>query len=94
MIDCTKSNIEKVSIHYVGNKNNEQELRLSKSVIDTSDEKVTALLSKFFLSPFTAPEFNSFTFTNQDFTLNPLFITFIPFISYFRCLKWGYCGVY
>ncbi|MEO8762155.1 MAG: nucleoid-associated protein [Bacteroidia bacterium] len=74
MIDCTKSNIEKVSIHYVGNKNNEQELRLSKSVIDTSDEKVTDLLSKFFLSPFTTPEFNSFTFTNQDFTLNPLFV--------------------
>ena len=74
MIDYTNSNIQKVSIHHVGNKTNEQELRLSKSLLDISDEKVTELLSKFFLSPFSAPEFYSFTFTNEDFTMNPLFM--------------------
>ena len=74
MIEYANCNIEKVSVHNVGNKTNEQELYLSKSLLDTSDEKVTELLSKFFLAPFSAPEFHSFTFTNQDFTMNPLFI--------------------
>jgi hypothetical protein len=40
MLDHTKSNIEKVSVHYVGNKNNQDELRLSKTLLDTSDAKV------------------------------------------------------
>ena len=74
MLDHGKCNLEKVSAHYVGNKNNQDELRLSKTVLDTSDTKVRELLSKFFLSPFSIPEFYSFTFSNQDFTLNPLFI--------------------
>jgi hypothetical protein len=73
MIDNTNSNIDKVSVHYVGNKTNGGELHLSKSLLDTSDEAVRELLSKFFLSPFSDPEFHSFTFTNEDFTLNPLY---------------------
>ncbi len=73
MIDNIKSNIDKVSVHYVGNKTNGGELRLSKSLLDTSDMAVRELLIKFFLSPFSDPEFHSFTFTNEDFTLNPLF---------------------
>ncbi len=73
MIDNTKSNIDKVSVHYVGNKTNGGELRLSKSLLDTSDMAVRELLIKYFLSPFSEPEFHSFTFTNDDFTLNPLF---------------------
>ncbi len=74
MIDHTKSNIERVSVHYVGNKNNQDELRLSKTLLDTSDIKLRELLSKFFLTPFSFPEFYSFTFSNQDYTMNPLFI--------------------
>ena len=73
MIENTNSTIDKVSVHSVGNKTNGGELRLSKSLLDTSDMAVRELLSKFFLSPFFDPEFHSFTFTNDDFTLNPLF---------------------
>ncbi|HXD94177.1 MAG TPA: nucleoid-associated protein [Bacteroidia bacterium] len=73
MLDHSKCNLEKVSVHYVGNKNNEDEIRLSKTLLDTSDIKVRELLTKFFLSPFSAPEFHSFTFSNQDFTMNPLY---------------------
>ena len=73
MIEYIKSNIEKVSVHYVGNKTNGGELRLSKSLLDTSDLSVRDLLFKFFLSPFSDPEFNSFTFSNEDFTLNPIY---------------------
>lgn len=73
MIDYTNTIIEKVSVHSVGNKTNGEELQLSKTLLDTSDEKVRELLFKFFLTPFSTPEFYSFTFTNEDFTLNPLF---------------------
>ena len=73
MIENTNSNLDKVSVHSVGNKTNGGELRLSKSLLDISDPAVRDLLSRFFLSSFSDPEFYSFTFTNEDFTLNPLF---------------------
>jgi hypothetical protein len=73
MIDYTESSIEKVSVHSVGNKTNDEELRLSKSLLDTSDIKIRELLMKFFLTPFSNPEYYSFTSANEDFTLNPLF---------------------
>ncbi|MCK9220134.1 MAG: nucleoid-associated protein [Bacteroidales bacterium] len=73
MIDYTNSNIEAVAVHSIGNKTNGEELRLSKSLLNTSGLKVRELLLKFFLSPFSDPEFYSFSFTNDDFTLNPLF---------------------
>src|SRR5260221_723053 len=73
MIDYTDCKIEKISVHGIGNKTNEETLHLSKSLLDTSDAKVRELLSRFFLTPFANPEFHSFTFTNEDFTLNPLF---------------------
>jgi hypothetical protein len=73
MLDYTNSNIEKVSVHSVGNKTNDEELHLSKSLLDISDLKVRELLFKFFLTQFSNLEFHSFTFTNEDFTLNPLF---------------------
>lgn len=73
MIDYTNTAIEKVSVHQVGNKTNEEELRLSKTLLNISDLKVRQLLSKFFLTPFSNPEFYNFTFSNDDFTLNPLF---------------------
>lgn len=73
MIDYTNTDIEKVSVHTVGNKTNGEELHLSKSLLDTSDLRVRELLFKFFLTPFENPEFYSFSFTNDDFTLNPIF---------------------
>jgi len=73
MLDYTNCNIVKVSVHSVGNKTNNEELFLSKSLLDISDNLVKNLLFKFFLSPFSTPEFYSFTFSNQDFTLNPVF---------------------
>lgn len=73
MIDYTNSKLEIVSVHNVGNKTNGEELFLSKSLLDISEIKVTELLNKFFLNPFGNPEFYAFTFTNEDFLLNPLY---------------------
>ncbi len=73
MIDYADCYIDKVSVHTVGNKTNGESLRLSKSLLDTEEVKVKDLLKKFFVTPFVNPEFYSFTFTNDDFTLNPIY---------------------
>lgn len=73
MLDSTNCNIEKVSVHYIGNKVNDEDIILSKSLLDISDIRLRELFLKYFLVPFTATEFYSFTFTNDDFTLNPLY---------------------
>jgi hypothetical protein len=74
MIEYSQSIIDKVSVHNVGNKTNGEDLNLSDSLVDISDVKVKELLSKFFLSPFTEPEYYSFTSTNDDITLNPMYV--------------------
>ena len=74
MIEYTNAVIEKVSVHNIGNKTNGEELHLSNSLLDISDVKVRELLTKFFLTPFSDPEYHSFTFSNEDFTLNPLYM--------------------
>lgn len=73
MIDYTNAIISKVSVHHVGNKNNQEELILSKTTLNISDSKLRELLLKFFLTPFSSSEFYSFTFSNEDFNLNPLY---------------------
>lgn len=73
MIDYTLSKIEKVAVHNVGNKNNEEELYISKSLLDISDEKIRDLLFKFFLGSFVNPEYYAFTSENEDFRINPIY---------------------
>lgn len=75
MLDYTNCNIKKVSLHQVGNKTNGEELYTAKTPIDlgSNDNKLQGLLKQFFLSPFTNQEFHSLTFTNEDFTLNPIY---------------------
>jgi hypothetical protein len=73
MIDYSNSTLDKVSVHQVGNKNNGEDIIISKQPLDTSDPIIKELLQKFFLAPFKTAEFYNFTFTNQDHTMNPLF---------------------
>jgi hypothetical protein len=62
-----------VSAHYVGNRNNGQELILSEKPLDTDDARMNDLLFTYFLGAFREPEMNHFTFSNEDFKLNPLY---------------------
>ncbi len=70
----TIETIHQLSVHHVGNKNNGDDILITKETVDISDEKLHDLMLNFFLTPFGAPEFYHFTFTNQDFKLNPLYI--------------------
>lgn len=73
MIDFTQTRIDRLSVHSVGNKTNGEELQLSKSLLDIDETNTRELLLKFFLPPFSSPEFYSFTFSNGDCTMNPLY---------------------
>lgn len=73
MLDYTNTVLEKVSVHHVGNKTNGEQLSLSKNPVNIESNAVKELLLNYFLSSFTVPEFYSFTFSNGDFLLNPVF---------------------
>jgi len=73
MIDFSSCIIENAAVHQVGNKTNGGELYFSKRNLDLSDQMLSTLLLKFFITPFADPEYYSFTFSNDDFTLNPVF---------------------
>lgn len=73
MLDFTNCNIELVSVHNIGNKTNGENLLLSKNIIDIKDIKLRELLLRYFIRPFSSPEYYNFTFSNNNFTLNPLY---------------------
>jgi hypothetical protein len=73
MINHSLTNIQQVSAHYIGNPTNSESLRLSEAPLALNDEKIHELLRTYFLSNFTVPEFFKFTFSNEDFLLNPLY---------------------
>jgi hypothetical protein len=65
--------LEKVSVHQVGNKTNNEDLVVSKDLLDLTDDKLKELLMRFFVSSFSNPEFYNFSFSNNDFKLNPIY---------------------
>lgn len=73
MIDYSSCRLEKVSAHQVGNKTAGEDVKISKSPLNISDPKLQELLLKYFLSHFKSPELFSFTFSNEDHTLNPVY---------------------
>jgi hypothetical protein len=73
MIEYIDCNIDRISAHHVGNKTNEEELVLSKNSLDISDLRLRELLMRFFLFPFSEPELFTFTFTDGEISLNPLY---------------------
>lgn len=73
MLDSSVSKIQQVSVHAIGNPNNQEDLGLSEFPLEIEGDKLHSLLRTFFLSHFNTPEFHAFTFSNEDFTLNPIY---------------------
>jgi len=67
------TSLEKAVAHRVGNKHDEGSMIISDTEIPVHSGLIGELLHTYFLKPFTTPEFFKFTFTNEDFKLNPLF---------------------
>lgn len=73
MIDLNNTTIQQVAVHHIGNKTNGESIILSKDTIDFEDEKLKDLLAVYFLNSFKTEEYHSFTFSNGDFNLNPVY---------------------
>ena len=73
MIDVRESVIHSVSVHHVGNRSLEQELRLSEAPLEIDEERMTMLLKTYFLSSFSQPEYYSFTSADDDFRMNRMY---------------------
>ncbi|MBN1111314.1 MAG: nucleoid-associated protein [Bacteroidales bacterium] len=71
MFDFTEAKLEKIAIHKIGNKIQDEDLILSEDVI-TVDEEIKELLKKYFLSNFKSEEFNQFHH-DSDLNLNEVF---------------------
>jgi hypothetical protein len=73
MLDFTNCNINTVIAHQVGNKTNDEDLIISENELDISEYFLKELLVKYFLYSFSIDEFYSFTFSNNNLELNPMF---------------------
>lgn len=73
MLNASQAVIQQVSAHFVGNVSNGDALMLGDAPLDVADQKLQNLLGTYFLSNFSSPEFFAFTFSNDDFTLNPVY---------------------
>jgi hypothetical protein len=73
MIDHTTATLTKLSAHQIGNKTNGDNLIVTKSELDISDDAIRTALIKYFLNSFNTSEYYNFTSSNDDFGLNPLY---------------------
>lgn len=73
MFDYSICTLLNVSAHEVGSPATEDSLRLSKEQLNIDDGDLKFVLEKYFLSHFKSEEYFSFTFSNGDFEMNPLF---------------------
>lgn len=73
MINLATAILEKVSIHGIGVKNENEGINISEKPIELEDDILKELLFKYFFKSFKEPEFYGFTFSNDDVTLNPMF---------------------
>lgn len=73
MFNLSNATIHQVSAHFVGNPVDGGLLKLSDHPLEVADEKLQGLLKTYFLSSFAVPEYYSFTFSNEDFALNPVY---------------------
>jgi hypothetical protein len=73
MIETAGLQISKISVHRVENKNNGGNLILSNNEVKIEDTHLKELLIKYFIHPFNSNEYYNFSFSNNDFNLNPLY---------------------
>jgi hypothetical protein len=73
MIETAGLQLSRVSVHRVENKNNGGNLILSNNEVKIEDSTLKELLIKYFIHPFNTSEYYHFSFTNEDFNMNPLY---------------------
>ncbi|MFL5728495.1 MAG: nucleoid-associated protein, partial [Cytophagaceae bacterium] len=71
MFNFHDSTLNSLAISFVGNKSREEQLKISKSLIEV-DQPIRDLLVKYFLGPFKSNEFFTFTHTS-DLAMNEIY---------------------
>jgi len=73
MFDISNATVRELILHYVGNKENGQDLLLAKQPIALEDEKIRELVMKCFIGQFKPEELFRITHSTGNYTLNPVF---------------------
>ncbi len=73
MIDYFDCKIERVSAHQVGNQANEENLVVSESPIEISDNQLKEALLNYFVTHFSTEEFFQFAPIEGDLNANPVY---------------------
>jgi hypothetical protein len=73
MINYIEATLEGVVAHYLGNHNEEEDIRYSRGPLILEDESLYRILFKYFLSHFREPEFFHFSFPTGELALNPVY---------------------
>lgn len=72
MINYSEAQLDQIVVHQIGNKTQEEGFKLSKGLLKLQDDVIKELLLKYFLSPFKASEY--FTFSHEsDLNLNEIY---------------------
>src|SRR3989339_1766821 len=72
MIECSESKMERLIVHYIGNKHNEELCRFSNSLLKKLPEAIEEILCRYFLSPFKTNEYYHLTH-ESDLNLNEMY---------------------
>lgn len=64
MLNFGQSQLDKLSIHYVGNKQKQEKLKLTEHTYQLNDEVVETLLKKYFTQPFKGDQ--AFCFSDEN----------------------------
>ncbi len=73
MINHIDSQITHLSIHHIGNKNEEEGIQTTSKGINIQDESIELLLRSYFFDNFKLPEFNQFTYKDGDIVMNTIY---------------------
>jgi len=73
MINRAEAVLEAVSIHKIGVKAADEDIKLSSSPIAIQDSELEDLLLKYMIDGYKEPEYYKFTFSTGDVALNPLY---------------------
>ncbi len=66
MLDFTDTCLDRIVIHHVGNKNNDEGLKLSKEEMSFKEDTIKEILLKYFLSSFRSDLFYNFNIDDEN----------------------------
>lgn len=73
MINIGTADLQSICIHQIGSKNENEGIFLSDKAFDCKDPDLRDMLLRYFVGGFKEPDFYSFTFSNGDANMNPIF---------------------